>query len=483
MTRVRLSFLTFIGFTLAFAMGSQVAFAGGPLYVAGPIGGGNEGKALKWNISGGPIEYRVDPGPMSVNPSGTTIISNAAGLQRVNAMFAHWTQVPTALLNFANAGALQPTGLYTGGDVSTAQQYNALLSDCDSGTQNPVIFDANGSLTAELGMGNSVIGFAGVCGFDMAAGRIKSAHIVMNGKWQDGMQTSSNGELENAEFDEAITHEIGHFIGLDHSQINADVENTQQCPADLIAGLPLMYPYSACAAKQSYGLPMLAPDDLAWVSDAYPKQTEFNANYGKISGYILFSDGVTHVQGANVIARAVDNPATPEDESRRVAVSAVSGYLFAGNLGQTVTATYLLCSPPNQCPPNGYYGDNRTGSIFGSRKPITIGYYEIPVPSGTYTIEIESVAGKDSGEAYAGPLTPPILLPGSGAEFWNDYETPFDDPATKTPITVAPGQSVTGVNIILNNTPPRYDQYEDNGAELRAPALRFIEAAAERRNG
>jgi hypothetical protein len=33
----------------------------------------------------------------------------------------------------------------------------------------------------------------------------------------------------------------------------------------------------------------------------------------------------------------------------------------------------------------------------------------------------------------------------------------------KTPITVGAGESAAGVDIILNNTPPRFDEFEDSG--------------------
>jgi hypothetical protein len=48
-------------------------------------------------------------------------------------------------------------------------------------------------------------------------------------------------------------------------------------------------------------------------------------------------------------------------------------------------------------------------------------------------------------------------------EFWNDTESSFDDISAKTPITVGAGESATGIDIILNNTPPRFDEFEDSG--------------------
>jgi hypothetical protein len=138
----------------------------------------------------------------------------------------------------------------------------------------------------------------------------------------------------------AVTHELGHFLGLDHSQINVDVFNQTagDCKLDTLAGLPLMFPFAYCQSRKSAGLGILAPDDIAWISALYP--SDATTVFGKISGQVQFSDSISGFQGANVIARQVDNPSTTADESRRIAVSAVSGYLFTANPGQTVTATY-----------------------------------------------------------------------------------------------------------------------------------------------
>jgi len=194
---------------------------------------------------------------------------------------------------------------------------------------------------------------------------------------------------------------------------------------------------------------VLATDDRAWISTLYPN-TNLPANYGTISGTVLFSDGVTPVQGANVIARLVDDPSTAPDESRRVAVSAVSGYLFTGNPGQDVT------------------GDNTNGDQTGSRDTSRIGYYQIAVPPGTYTVEVESVFSEFAGGSSVGPLDPPAPLPGP-AEFWNKQESAFDAPLQRDPIPVHAGENITGVDFILNLTAPRFDQYEDSGSLFDSP--------------
>jgi len=442
-------------------LASEFASAGGPLAVGGPAVGnrpafGVDGKAFTWNPAKMPISYRVDPGPMAVDPSGKTVIDHNGGVQRLQTMFAVWQGVATANISFTNAGALLPAGSYSGGDLTTAAQFNAVMGSCKTGAQNPIMFDANGTLMASLGVSPAVIGFTINCSVDATTGYFSGSAILMNGKFLDGVENGSNFELSDNQFSQAITHEMGHFLGLDHSQINVDqlTEEISPCDADALAGMPLMFPILTCQARQDAGLPVLSTDDVAWISSLYPNSSTAE-NYGTISGTIFFGEGLSAYQGANVIARLVDDSGTSEDESRRIAVSVVSGYLFTGNPGQSVTASVSAAE------------DNTGGSPSGSRNVSLIGYYQIPVPPGTYTVEVESVYYGFVGGSSVGPLDPPAIL--GIPEFWNQDESAFDLPLQRDPITVHAGDNLTGIDIILNDQYPRFDLYEDGGALLDAP--------------
>ena len=446
---------------------AAMAFAGGPGTVGAAAGGsrpayGVDGKPFTWNPANLPISYRVDPGPMSASSGGTVVIDHNAGILRVQNMFSVWQGLSTATLSFTNAGALLPAGSYTSGDLTTAQQFNDMMGSCAARKQNPVIFDANGKLITSLGLPREVIGFNSGCAVDAATGFLTNSAIVMNGAFQDGVNNQTNLELSASAFDEAITHEIGHFIGLDHSQINLDLllstTTADSCDIDRLAGLPLMFPFSFCQARKDEGLPVLSTDEAAWVSSLYPNASTPD-NYGVISGVIYFWDRVTPVQGVNVIAREVDDPNTPEDESRRVAVSCISGYLFTGNPGQSVTA-----SIPSA------FENNTNGNKSGSRNPALIGYYQITVPPGVYTVEVESVFDQFTGGSSVGPLDPPIPIPGQ-PEFWDKNESNVDYPRQRDTITVHAGDTIENINIILNAPFPRFDQFEDDTVLLDAPLV------------
>ena len=439
---------------LASLLTSGLVFAGGPLIVTGP-GALQPGQAFVWP-TGVAIHYTVDSGPLSVNPSGQTVIPNAQGLARVQSLFQNWQSVSTASIAYTYAGPI--TGI-SGGDVKTIQDFNTVKGSCDGGSQNPVIFDANGSLLHALGLDPLVIGFSSTCKLDTQAGHITSAMILLNGSFQDGVTnaTTNNFELSADQFDEAITHEMGHFSGLGHSQINLDLFQNGQvnnCDVDELAGLPLMFPVAFCQSRKSAGLPILSPDDAAWISKLYPGAT-LASTYGTLSGFVFFSDGITAVQGVNVVARRVDDPSTTVDESKRIAFSVVSGFSFTGNPGQAIT------------------GDNTNGSSFGSRNPALIGYYEIPVTPGTYTIQVENIDSSFVGGSSVGPLDPPAVTYGA-AEFWHKNESAFDDPAQRDPLTVAAGQKLSNLSFILNQTPPRFDSYEDGEVRLNSPENPFL---------
>lgn len=435
--------------------GSQSLFAGGPLTVGGPSAG-IQGGPLVWDNTK-PIAYRVDAGPLSQTPSGTVILDNTTGVSRVNRLFGNWSAVPTANLVFSNAGSLLaiPSAAFpAGGDVQTAQEFLDVVgagsspdpNSCFAGGQSPIVFDADGSIFAALGLPPGVIGFAFSCDFDSSTGKIISAGAILNGRFQDGISNPNTGNLEltAAEFDQAFTHEFGHFLGLDHSQINVDLllkaisGTAYTCTTNDTAGMPLMFPYlGICPAKTTAGVPIIAVDDAAWISKLYPVpspaptgKTSYASNYGSLSGSVFFTDGITAAQGVNIIARSTNTP-------RRNAVSVVSGYLFTGNPGQTATCQDPTNPTPTTC--------SNLGSPFGSRDPTLIGHFDIPLPSGTYTITVESIYAGFVGGSSVGPLDPPIPAPGT-----------FSSSVT---ITVTAG-ATTPLNITLQGTQPTFDPFE-----------------------
>ena len=444
---MKLKNLISILLTAAVVFSPTVSQAGGPMIVGGPSFG-TPGQPITW-AQGTPIRYRIDGGPLS-STSTTTVISNSAGAARVQSMFQAWQNVSSASLDIQSAGAIQSvpsqngSTSFTDGDVNTPTEFDAVSRSCDDGTQSPIVFDANGSLFSELGLPSAVIGFAGPC--KLSNGKIVSGMAVLNGQFVDGINSGSNYELPADGFDAAFIHEFGHFLGLDHSQLNTDCYYSYPCTTDGMAGLPTMFPILMSTEQKS-----LAPDDIAWITALYPKGGT-TAGFGKITGVVYFYDGVSHVQGVNVIARAVDNTGTTVDESRTTAVSVVSGFKFTGNPGQSVSGT------------------NTGGSTFGSRDPLTIGYYEMLIPPGQYTVEVEPIRTEFSGGSSVGPLDPPFPMPGIN-EYWHSGQNNHDPGVAAEPFSVGAGQTVPNIDFILNNQYTRADDSEDTTTLLIYPDI------------
>jgi hypothetical protein len=391
------------------ALAALPLFATGPVLAGGPLIVRGNGQPYVWSTTSA-IPYRTDNGPLSASAN------EASARARVAAMFGVWQNVATSNISYARAGFINAVGAFAGGDVGTAVEYAAVEQDCVDGNQSPVVYDANGTILIDLGVDEtSVIGFAGPC--DLSADRINSGLVVMNGLFQDGLN-SPVADLTAAEFDAAFVHEFGHFSGLDHSQVN--VNCLALCDADDLTGLPTMFPFLVSATQSQ-----LSVDDIAWISRLYPQSTggtTFAGTHGTITGIVYFSDGESHAQMVNVIARRVDSGA---NQDRTHAVSVISGYKFRALHGNPLTGAQP--SP---------FGSSATGDI---------GLFEIPLPAGSYTIEVESIVAEFTGGSGIGPYW--IPMPGTA-------------PAPSGPIIVGPGATASGNNVTLVGTQPRFDQFE-----------------------
>jgi len=400
--------------SLLAALASLTAFAAGPAQAGGPLLVRGNGLPYAWPTAT-PIAYRTDNGPMSTTPTGTVVVDEATGRGRVVSMFDAWQAVPTSSIAYSRADFINSTGVFNDGDVSTVAEYDAVDADCGNGGQSPVVYDADGSIISGLGMDvESVIGFASPCSIN--ATQFGSGLVVMNGLFQDGQDTPGNPEIPEVGFNAAIIHEIGHFSGLDHSQIN--VNCLTGCDATDLAGLPTMFPFLVTAEQAQ-----LSVDDVAWISRLHPQTTgatTFANTHGTISGVVFFSDGQSHAQFVNVIARP-----TGAVLSRSSAVSVISGHKFRAIHGNPLT------------------GDSP--SPFGTVAPGDIGLFEIPVPAGSYTIEVESVDPEFIDGSSIGAYQ--IAMPGTA-------------PAPVGPVVVSPNAVSSGNNVTLIGTPPRFDQFE-----------------------
>lgn len=364
----------------------MAAWAGGPILVDTD----DSGEAIVWRD--GVVTY--NPETSGGDPSGGELgrLTNQDAVDLLDELFAIWESL--ALFNGSNAVttvdlvALEDDGLgnVDVGDMDDHFTYCPPAAFCvDEGPpfvigsaesgESPILFDDDGAMTDRVwGVGASldILGFAGPrvitrIGNDLF---ISEAQAVLNGRFIDcppGAASDDPCQTPEAPLDSykaAIFHELGHVIGLDHTQVNFDlISDAVNGDAGAASRISTMLPLFIGAAQ-------LTPhfDDIVALSTLYPTAA-FQSDFCQIQGTVFRSDGVTPLQGVNVIVR---RQSSPEIE----AASFVSGALFTGPTNCTAAA-----------------GDYVIGGLR---------------PGISYTLEVEAIASGFVSGSSIEPCDPPL---------------------------------------------------------------------------
>ncbi len=291
---------------------SNLSLAGGPLILEGPYG------HTAVTYQNPDITLHIESGNLD-----TARNNEAAGII-VQQAFDLWNNVNTSSIKLK----IKPLAVdinFDNFDEYIPSTDGAFFNADDN--LNPIIYDSDGKIIeAFFGSQSDLIaGFAASI-FTAGGNYFKEGYAVING--------NTKQPLSDTELKLLITHEIGHFFGLDHSQVNINNQETASglCSTTSHDNYPVMYPYICREAD-------LHSDDIIAVSALYPAEN-LNDTIGLLQGRFVNEFGKP-VLGANIWV---------EDTVSGKTYSIVSDYLRQGT-----------------------------------------GYYKLLLPAGTYTLHANSI--------------------------------------------------------------------------------------------
>lgn len=214
-----------------------------------------------WNFNGFPVMWNLNP------QTGSNIQGSRTVHDVMAASFATWLSAPNAAINVSEGPMTTVSS-----EAASPANINLICFVCldaDFSKDNTTLAVTITTTTDAAGQND---GHGGVAAF---AGEIIKADIIFNPKVQFTTDPGGVGE----DLQTVATHEIGHFLGLDHSAVVRSI----------------MFPFASDLTTLSY-------DDVAGISSLYPKGTpDFTS--GTISGTVQFTSGKP-VFGAHVFAES-----------------------------------------------------------------------------------------------------------------------------------------------------------------------------------
>ncbi len=210
-----------------------------------------------WDFAAFPVTWSLNPATGNNISAGTDVHGIIA------AAFNTWTSAPNAALAITEGSDVN-----VGSEAASPSNINLVCFVCSDADFSK---DAN-TLAVTITTTSDAVGQSdGHGGTTQFVGQIIKADILFN----PSVPFSAGTTGQNLQV--VATHEIGHFLGLDHSAVVRAV----------------MFPFASDLTTLSY-------DDVAGLSVLYPKAAP-DVPTGTISGTVAFSNGAG-VFGAHVYA-------------------------------------------------------------------------------------------------------------------------------------------------------------------------------------
>lgn len=298
-------------------------------------------------------------------------------------------------------------------DVSACP--NGPTSGPPTGGVNPIVFDEDGGITVLFfGVGNRyrTLGFAGIISYSVSTNRAVKGEGVINVACLDGCsaagcpQTFSEDDVRSF-----IVHEGGHFLGMNHTQVNIDESDSQYTQT--------MFALFSTGAGAD--IRVLNRDDEVGIANLYPDPAgSLTNNFCTVTGTVTDENG-DEFQCANVIARNTD---TTGNKNLLDAISFVSG------------------------------GDKTGGTSASGRGDFTI---KGLTPGETYQIDVEPISTD-------GQLSAPSsgIIPCNGGN-GNPSAPTFDEQTLSQTVTCSSGGDTTSAGTVqLSNTSGNVSDGDDD---------------------
>ncbi|MBI2067021.1 MAG: hypothetical protein HYT77_03300 [Deltaproteobacteria bacterium] len=298
----------------------------GGLEAYGPRSVTNSGNVVKWSL---PVRIDLES-DLDVRGKDVTALINE-GLNQ-------WADLSESNVTYTR----ESLGVAVDADNVCCYLYDSAA--CPSGPtddgKNPIVIDDDGAVVAKFfGSSNKLttLGFAAVIAYDATTGAAVKGEAVFNAACLKGVEladcTAVNLSFAEDDFISFIVHEIGHFLGLNHAQVNlTEADNSTTSDDDKIT---TMYAFFIQGNGSNFKTP--ERDDQVGLAFLYP-ESSFTSSTFMAEGTVFDTNGTTEFACANVIARS-----TTTDKTRTDAVSFVSGQLCpGGTFNDTCDGNYQI---------------------------------------------------------------------------------------------------------------------------------------------